>query len=153
MPGSLYMSESLKRALWPEMQCSITCKSNSVERPPLSFLNLRRHVNKCTDNHQCLLTTGCTKADMSAFVQWIKPRTHACTQTHTLFGHTLLSLNKYRGPSVRRDKDAIGNIRRSAVTKQLLNEWLRKGTEELTHSSCDVKDVRRHTHTHTHYVV
>lgn len=102
---------------------------------------------------QCLLTTGCTKTDLSAVVHWLRQcthkLTHACTQTHTLFGHSFLSLNKYRSPSIRGDKDAIGNFHRSAVTKQLLDEWLRKGREELTHSSCDVKDVKGHTHKHT----
>lgn len=60
---------------------------------------------------ECLLTTGCTKTDETAR-----------TQTHALFGHSLLSLNKYRGPSIRGDKDAIGNFYCSAVTKQPLDE-------------------------------
>lgn len=101
---------------------------------------------------RCLWTTGCTKSDLSALAHWMKTgRTLTRTQTHAWLHRFLLSLNKYRGPSIRKDKDAIGNFHCSVVTKQLLDEWLRKGREELTHSTCDVKDDKGHTNTHTQH--
>lgn len=145
MDGCWFGDETLQGWVIPSCHCT---RSSEHKLKALSAHSDRLHVARVQAHrlYVWVWTTGCVKAARSASVGWMNYRAHK----HALSDHSPLKLNKYQGPSIHKDRDAVGNFHCPAVTRQQLEEWLREGREELTHSCCDVNDAKAQAHTLAH---